>query len=140
MTAILYKFPGESWAQLGGMTLLERNLRSLDQIKIAKARIVLPPGELAPPISIPRPLGVEWEIVHATLPRINPLPALRAAIPDNSEPSLLFHANLLIDPRILAFLAGSASSPSLFTLGPNTATEENWRIALLEAKDLERPG
>lgn len=136
MIAIIYKFPRESWAQLGGMSVLERNLRLLDKIKIEKVRIVLPPGDSPPPISIPRPLGIKQEIVHETLLKNNLLSALGVAFKNDSESALIFHANLLVDPRIFACLAGT--NCAFFTLDPDATPRKNWRIALLRAKDLEK--
>ena len=136
MIAIIYKFPRDSWAQLGGMSVLERNLRSLDKINIEKVRIVIPPGEYPPTISIPRPLGIKQEIIYETLLEDNLLSTLRVAFPENSESALIFHANLLTDPRILVFLAGS--NCAFFTLDTDATPQKNWRIALLRAKDLEK--
>ena len=136
MIAIIYKFPRDSWAQLGGMSVLERNLRSLDKINIEKVRIVIPPGEYPPTISIPRPLGIKQEIIYETLLEDNLLSTLRVAFPENSESALIFHANLLTDPRILVFLTGS--NCAFFTLDTDATPQKNWRIALLRAKDLEK--
>ncbi|AWT60160.1 MAG: Bifunctional IPC transferase and DIPP synthase [Candidatus Moanabacter tarae] len=137
MIAIIYKFPGDAWVQLGGMSVLERNLRSLDKINIEKVRIVLPPGEYPPTISIPRPLGIKQEIVHEKLVENNLLSTLGVAFPKNSESALIFHANLLTDPRIFIFLAGL--NCAFFSLDPDATTpQKNWRIALLRFKDLEK--
>ncbi len=138
MKAVLYKFPSEPWVRLGGMTVFERNLRSLGQIGISKAQTVLPPGEVEPPLSIPRPLAIELEVDQARLPQDAVFPSLRALLPGDFGPLILFHANLLIDPRILTFLANSPS-PSLYLADPCAATGKCSQIAVLETEDLERP-
>jgi phosphatidylglycerophosphate synthase len=134
MQAVLFKIPGQEWQWLGGMTLLERNLRLLSTVGVEKALVLHPPGDQMPLFTVPRPLDIE--VVHSSLEiaTTNPLTILPALLEELDKPFLLFDANLLVDARVLRTMAGQLP-PSFMVLG-NGVYPPPWRVGLRSPRHL----
>ncbi|MGE0679842.1 MAG: hypothetical protein AB7P69_02880, partial [Candidatus Binatia bacterium] len=80
MQAVLFKTPEQEWRWLGGMTLLERNLRLLSKVGVERVLILHPPGDQIPPLVVPRDLALEVvrsPLEIATTDPLTILPVLR---------------------------------------------------------------
>jgi len=118
MQAILYKAKNEPWFRLGGMTLLERNLRYLQAEGVSRATIVLAKGENLPALSIPRPLHL-WPNIEFRGDGVTSLEQAMANLrPSDSEADaeadsvsvFIYDANTLVDQRTLAALKSRDST------------------------------
>ncbi len=108
LQAVLYKSPDEPWIRIGGMTLLERNLRLLDRAGVKHALILAPEDDAIPAPGIPRPLAVETTHVRTVVDADEPWTALEPL--DLDEPFFLLGANLLVDWRIVEALAADPAA------------------------------
>lgn len=134
MQAVLYKIPGQEWRWLGGMTLLERNLRLLSDVGVEKALILHPPNDRMPPLMVPRPLAIEVvqsSLEIATADPLTILPALREEV---DKPFFLLDVNLLVDPRVLDTIA--KQPPPCFMVLGNGVYPPPWRIGWLSPRHL----
>lgn len=134
MQAILYKIPGQEWRWLGGMTLLERNLRLLSRLGVEKALILHPPHDRMPPLMVPRPLTIEVvrsSLEIATADPLTILPALREEV---DKPFFLLDVNLLVDPRVLDAIA--KQPPPCFIVLGNGVYPPPWRVGWLSPRHL----
>jgi phosphatidylglycerophosphate synthase len=136
MQAVLFKIPGQEWRWLGGMTLLERNLRLLGSVGVTKAFVLHPPGDGMPVFTVPRELALEVirnPLEIATADPLTILPALQAEV---DRPFLLLDANLLVDPRVLDTMAKQV--PPCFMVLGNGAYPPPWRVGLLSPRHLSQ--
>jgi phosphatidylglycerophosphate synthase len=136
MQAVLYKIPGQEWRWLGGMTLLERNLRLLGGVGVKKALVLHPPTDQLPLFTTLRALSLE--VVHspleiATADPLTILPTLREEV---DEPFFLLDVNLLVDPRVLETIAKQI--PPCFMVLGNGAYPPPWRIGWLSPRHLSQ--
>ncbi|HXG19562.1 MAG TPA: CDP-alcohol phosphatidyltransferase family protein [Methylomirabilota bacterium] len=134
MQAVLFKTPGQEWRWLGGMTLLERNLRLLSSVGVEKALVLHPPGDQMPLFTVPRALTLEVVRSPLEIATADPLTILPALREELDKPFLLFDANLLVDPRVLATMSRQPP-PSFMVLG-NGAYPPPWRVGVLAPRHL----
>ncbi len=134
MQAVLFKIPGQEWRWLGGMTLLERNLRLLDGVGVEKVLVLHPPGDGLPVFTVPRELALEVIRSPLEIATADPLTVLPALHEEVDKPFLLFDANLLVDPRVLDTMARQA--PPCFMVLGNGAYPPPWRIGMLSPRHL----
>lgn len=134
MQAVLFKIPGQEWHWLGGMTLLERNLRLLSQVGVEKALVLHPPGDRMPLFTVPRALDMEVIRSPLEIGTANPLTILPALHQELDKPFLLFDANLLVDQRVLATL--SEQPPPAFIVLGNGVFPPPWRVGMLAPRHL----
>ena len=117
MQAILYKAKNEPWFRLGGMTLLERNLRYLQAEGVSRATVVLAKGENLPALSIPRPLHL-WPNIEF---REDGMTSLEQAMANftlsDGDAVFIYDANTLVDRRALAALKSWDSTSLLLDFG-----------------------
>lgn len=134
MQAVLFKIPGQEWRWLGGMTLLERNLRLLSQVGVEKAWVLHPPGDPMPLFTVPRAL--DMEVIHSPLEigTADPLTILPALHQELDKPFLLLDANLLVDRRVLATM--SRQPPPAFMILGNGVFPPPWRVGMLAPRHL----
>ena len=130
MQAVLYKIPGQTWWWLGGMTLLERNLRLLEEIGVDSALILHPPEDPLPPIIVPRQLQLDARGAAVELATADPLTILPALPLEKHRPFFLFDVNLLLDPRVLETLSRKPP-PCFLVLGNGSPTPPVWRVGWL---------
>lgn len=130
MLAILYKTKGEPWFRLGGMTLLERNLRYLEAEGISRATVILPQGENLPALSVPRPLhlwpNIEYvregagelglEQIFTRIGSSGPDTASDTEPDSGADSCFIYDANTLVDRRALAALKSEKSKSSCLLL------------------------
>ncbi len=121
MRAILYKAKNEPWFQLGGMTLLERNLRYLQAEGATRATVVLAKGETLPALSIPRPLHL-WPNIEFSENGVTSLEqAMTKLVPSDADSDaddiFIYDANTLVDRRALAALYSEDSTCLLLDSG-----------------------
>jgi phosphatidylglycerophosphate synthase len=126
MQAVLYKCPGQEWHWLGGMTLLERNLRVLHSVGVNKVLILIPPGDKIPSMVVPHKLGMELFGGEVEIPSIEPLVVLPALRFEVHNPFFFFDVNLLLDPRVLETLR-QQPTPCFMVLG-NGVYPPPWRV------------
>src|SRR5215510_2160246 len=90
MQAVLFKIPGQEWQWLGGMTLLERNLRLLSAAGVKSALILYPPGDRIPALAVPRELKLEVFGSALEIGTTDPLTILPALRDEVQQPFFLF--------------------------------------------------
>jgi phosphatidylglycerophosphate synthase len=134
MQAVLFKTPGQEWRWLGGMTLLERNLRMLSSVGVEKALVLHPPGDQMPLFTVPRALTMEVVRSPLEIATTDPLTILPALRDELDKPFFLFDANLLVDPRVLDTMA-KQPPPSFMVLG-NGVYPPPWRVGILAPRHL----
>ncbi len=134
MQAVLFKIPGQEWRWLGGMTLLERNLRLLDSVGVEKTLVLHPPGDGMPLFTGPRELAMEVVRSPLEIATADPLTILPALHEEVDKTFFLFDANLLVDRRVLDTMAKQA--PPCFMVLGNGAYPPPWRIGVLSPRHL----
>lgn len=134
MQAVLFKLPGQEWRWLGGMSLLERNLRLLSHVGVERVLVLHPPGDQVPPLVAPRTLTLEVvrsPLEIATADPLTVLPVLREEI---DKPFFLLDVNLLVDPRVLDIMA--KQTPPCFMVQGNGVYPPPWRVGVLAPRHL----
>jgi phosphatidylglycerophosphate synthase len=134
MQAVLFKSPGQQWWRLGGMTLLERNLRILEAIGTKTALILHPPGDPLPSLVVPRKLHMETQAAQLMVTAADPLTVLPMLPLEGRTPFFFLDANLLLDPRVLETLRQHA--PPCFMVLGNGAYPPPWRVGWLAPEHL----
>lgn len=134
MQAVLFKTPGQEWRWLGGMTLLERNLRLLSGAGVEKALVLHPPGDEIPLLMAPRELALEVVRSPLEIATADPLTIMPALREELDKPFLLLDVNLLVDPRVLATMA--KQTPPCFMVLGNGVYPPPWRVGLLSPRHL----
>ena len=135
MQAVLFKPPGQVWWWLGGMTLLERNLRLLEAAGCKTALVLYPPDDSLPGLAVPRPLGLEVQVVEVAVSGTDPLTILPALELATHEPLFFFDANLLVDRRVLETL--KHQTPPCFMVSANGSPNHLvWRVGWFTWDDI----
>ena len=135
MDAVLYKIPGVEWQRLGGMSLLERNLRLLDAAGVKRALVLVPPGDRAPSLSIPRPLHLERQTLNIAADEKDLL-SLPLDLGQHDLGTFLFYnANLLIDPRLIETFR-NRNAPCLLVKGQAEGSNPVWQVGLFDPQHL----
>lgn len=120
------------------MTLLERNLRLLEDVGVDSALILHPPEDPLPPIIVPRQLHLDARGAAVELATADPLTILPVLPLAKHRPFFLFDVNLLLDPRVLETLSRK-SPPCFLVLGNGSPTPPAWRVGWLRPEHV-RPG
>lgn len=134
MQAVLFKTPEQEWRWLGGMTLLERNLRLLSSVGVERVLILHPPGDQLPPLVVPRDLALEVVRSPLEIATADPLTILPVLRDELDKPFLLLDANLLVDPRVLNTMA--KQTPPCFMVQGNGVYPPPWRVGMLSPRHL----
>jgi CDP-alcohol phosphatidyltransferase len=130
MQAVLFKSLGQEWWWLGGMSLLERNLRLLASAGCETVLILHPADNPLPLLVVPRPLGVTVEAAEVTVSTANPLAILHSLEFPEHDPLFFFDANLLLDPLVLHAL--KQRTPPCFLVSANGSPNHLvWRVGWL---------
>ncbi|MSQ47312.1 MAG: CDP-alcohol phosphatidyltransferase family protein [Deltaproteobacteria bacterium] len=130
MQAVLFKTPGQEWWWLGGMSLLERNLRLLASAGCETVLILHPADIPLPLLAVPRPLGLTVEAAEVTVSTTNPLMVLHSLEFPDHDPLFFFDANLLLDRRVLDAL--KQRTPPCFLVSANGSPNHLvWRVGWL---------
>ena len=130
MQAVLFKPPGQEWWWLGGMSLLERNLRLLASAGCETVLILHPADTPLPLLAVPRPLGITVEAAQVTVSTANPLLILHSLEFPDHDPLFFFDANLLLDRRVLDAL--KQRTPPCFLVSANGSPNHLvWRVGWL---------
>ena len=130
MQAVLFKTPGQTWWRLGGMSLLERNLRLLESAGCETVLILHPADNPLPLLAVPRPLGITVEAAEVKVSATNPLAVLHSLEFPEHDPLFFFDANLLLDPRVLEAL--KQRTPPCFLVSANGSPNHLvWRVGWL---------
>ncbi len=130
MQAVLFKSVGQEWWWLGGMSLLERNLRLLASAGCETVLILHPADSPLPLLVVPRPLGVTVEAAEVTVSPANPLAVLHSLEFPDHDPLFFFDANLLLDPLVLDAL--KQRTPPCFLVSANGSPNHLvWRVGWL---------
>ena len=130
MQAVLFKSLGQEWWWLGGMSLLERNLRLLASAGCETVLILHPADNPLPLLVVPRPLGVTVEAAEVAVSVANPLTILHSLEFPDHDPLFFFDANLLLDPRVLDAL--KQRTPPCFLVSANGSPNHLvWRVGWL---------
>jgi hypothetical protein len=130
MQAVLFKSLGQEWWWLGGMSLLERNLRLLASAGCETVLILHPADNPLPLLVVPRPLGVTVEAAEVTVSTANPLAILHSLEFPDHDPLFFFDANLLLDPLVLDTL--KQRTPPCFLVSANGSPNHLvWRVGWL---------
>jgi phosphatidylglycerophosphate synthase len=135
MQAVLFKSPEQDWWWLGGMTLLERNLRQLEAVGVKTVLILHPTGETLPRLATSRPLHLETFGGEVSVSMADPLTVLPFLHLEASQPLFLLDANLLLDQRILETLRHQ-SPPCFVAMGNGKDPSPLWRVGWLRPEDL----
>ena len=135
MQAVLFKSPDQEWWWLGGMTLLERNLRLLEAVGVKTVLILHPAGETLPPLAVPRPLQLDTHGGEVEVSLADPLTVLPFLHLADSQPLFLLDANLLLDRRVLETLR-CQSPPCFVAMGNGKDPSPLWRVGWLRPEDL----
>ena len=134
MQAVLFKTPEQEWRWLGGMTLLERNLRLLSNVGVERVLILHPPGDQIPPLVVPRDLKLEVVRSPLEIATADPLTILPVLREELEKPFFLLDANLLVDPRVLDTMA--KQTPPCFMVQGNGVYPPPWRVGVLSPRHL----
>lgn len=134
MQAVLFKTPEQEWRWLGGMTLLERNLRLLSNVGVERVLILHPPGDQIPPLVVPRDLMLEVVRSPLEIATADPLTILPVLREELEKPFFLLDANLLVDPRVLDTMA--KQTPPCFMVQGNGVYPPPWRVGVLSPRHL----
>lgn len=130
MQAVLFKTSGQEWWWLGGMSLLERNLRLLASAGCETVLVLHPADNPLPLLVVPRPLGVTVEAAEVTVSTANPLTILHSLEFPDHDPLFFFDANLLLDSRVLDAL--KQRTPPCFLVSANGSPNHLvWRVGWL---------
>jgi phosphatidylglycerophosphate synthase len=135
MQAVLFKFPGQEWWRLGGMTLLERNLRLLEAVGVKTALVLHPPGDIVPPFIVPRVLQIDIHVESVEFSSADPLAMLPSLHIADPWPLFFLDANLLIDQRVLETLSRQPP-PCFVAMGNGKDPSPFWRVGWLRPEDL----
>jgi len=134
MQAVLFKTPGQEWRWLGGMTLLERNLRLLNSVGVERVLVLHPPGDQLPPLVVPRNLALEVVRSPLEIATADPLTVLPVLQEELDKPFFLLDVNLLVDPRVLDMMA--KQTPPCFMIQGNGVYPPPWRVGVLAPRHL----
>jgi phosphatidylglycerophosphate synthase len=130
MQAVLFKTSGQEWWWLGGMSLLERNLRLLASAGCETVLVLHPADNPLPLLVVPRPLGITVEAAEVTVSTANPLTILHSLEFPDHDPLFFFDANLLLDSRVLDAL--KQRTPPCFLVSANGSPHHLvWRVGWL---------
>jgi len=130
MQAVLFKTHGQVWWWLGGMSLLERNLRLLESAGCETVLILHTADDPLPVLAVPRPLGIIVEAAEVRVFPTNPLTILHSLEFPEHDPLFFFDANLLLDPRVLEAL--KQRTPPCFLVSANGSPNHLvWRVGWL---------
>lgn len=134
MEAVLFKTPEQEWRWLGGMTLLERNLRLLSHVGVERVLVLHPPGDQLPQLVVPVDLTLEVVRSPLEIATADPLTILPVLREELDNPFFLLDANLLVDARVLAAMA--KQTPPCFMVQGNGAYPPPWRVGFLSPRHL----
>ena len=134
MEAVLFKTPEQEWRWLGGMTLLERNLRLLSHVGVERVLVLHPPGDQLPQLVVPVDLTLEVVRSPLEIATADPLTILPVLREELDNPFFLLDANLLVDARVLTAMA--KQTPPCFMVQGNGAYPPPWRVGFLSPRHL----